>query len=83
MQNLLTHILSGHSLSLSILTIVKVTEFLKSGARKKVALVVNRPMALQCMTLKYRQKNSMHIMERALNKSATFFQAPCSIKLMF
>ena len=59
---------------------------MKSDARKKVALFVNMPMALQCMALKYQHKNSMHTMERLvapLNKSATFFQAPCSIKLMF
>ena len=31
---------------------------------KKVALFVNRPMALQCTTFKSRDKNSMHIMER-------------------
>ena len=75
MQTFLTHILSGHSLS--ILTIVLwITEFMKSGARKKVALFVNRSMALQCMTWKYRHKNSMHTMEHLaapLNKSATFF----------
>ena len=52
---------------------------MKSGERKKVALFVNRPMALQCMTLKYRHKNSMHTMERLvapLNKSATFSKHP-------
>ena len=49
---------------------------------KKVALFV---MALQCMTLKYRHNNRVHTMERLvtrLNKSATFFQATCSTKLM-
>ena len=54
----------------------EITEFMKSAARKKVALFVNRPMALQCMTLKYRHKDSMHTMERLvapLNKSATVF----------
>ena len=53
---------------------------------KRVALFVNRPMALQCRTLKYRHKDSMYTMESLvapLNKSATFIQAPCSTKLMF
>ena len=62
MQNFLTHILSGYSLS--ILTNCEITEFMiQSGARKKIALFVNRPMALQCMTLKYRHKDSMHTMD--------------------
>ena len=34
----------------------EITEFMKSDARKKVALFVNRPMALQWMTLKYQHK---------------------------
>ena len=64
----------------------EITEFMKSGARKKVALFVNRPMAFQCMTLKYRHKNSMHTMERLvapLNKSATYFPSTLLNKTLF
>ena len=53
----------------------KSQNLLNQVQEKKKALFVNRPMALQCMTLKYRHKNSMHTMERLvapLNKSATF-----------
>ena len=34
----------------------EITQFMKSGARKKVELFVNRPLALQCMTVKYQHK---------------------------
>ena len=75
MQNFLTRILSGYSLSI-LTTVLRNHGIYETGCKKKVALFVKRPMALQCMTLKYRHTNSMHTMERLvapLNKSATFF----------
>ena len=57
----------------------EITEFMKSGARKIVALFVSRPMALKCMALKYRHKNSMHTLERLvapLNKLPLFSKHP-------
>ena len=70
MQNFLTHILSGYSLS--ILT----TVLWNHGIYE---IRCKRPMALQCTTLKYRHNNSVHTMERLvalLNKSVTFSKHP-------
>ena len=55
MQNFLTHILSGYWLS--ILPIVL-------WNHRIYEIRCNRSMALQCTTLKYRHKNSMHTMKR-------------------
>ena len=76
MQNFLTHILSGYSLSILTTVLRNHGIYDISCKKKKVVLFVNRPIALQCMTLKYWHKNSMPTMERLvapLNKSATFF----------
>ena len=64
MQNFLTHILSGYSLPiLTNIIVSKIIQFMKWGAGKKLHL---RPIALQCMALKY-QHYTQH----------THNEAPC------
>ena len=63
----------------------EITDFM-NRVQEKSCTFVNWPMALQSMTLKYWHNSSVHTMERLvalLNKSATFFQAPCLTKQMF
>ena len=60
MHNFLMHILSGYSLSMLTEFYCKITQFMKSGVRKKVALFVNRSIALQCMTLKIPEPNTAY-----------------------
>ena len=79
MQNILTHNLSGYSLSILTNCTVKWRNLWNQvQGKKKVALFVYRPIALQCMKLRYRHKtqHSIDTMKRLvgpLKKSATFF----------
>ena len=85
MQNILTRILSGYSLSI-LTTVLGNQGIYKIWCKKKGCTFCQQAYGDSMHDIEIPAQNSMHTMERLvapLNKSATFFQAPCSTKLMF